>query len=96
MNFFEHQERSKKNTTLLVVLFALAVIGIIMAVYAVIMGAIYTQTTESASGGISSIPWFDPNIFLLIPTINKINKLIVLKNDGLVLTLKPVVLMKPA
>ena len=63
MNFFEHQEQSKKNTTLLVVLFALAVIAIILAVYTVITGVIYTQTVDARLDGIG-FKWFDPEIFL--------------------------------
>ncbi len=63
MNFFEHQEQSKKNTTLLVVLFALAVIGIVLAVYTVITGVIYTQTMDSQLNG-NAFKWFDPEIFL--------------------------------
>ena len=63
MNFFEHQEQSKKNTTLLFVLFALAVIGIVLAVYTVITGVIYTQTVESQIDG-NTFKWFDPEIFL--------------------------------
>ena len=63
MNFFEHQEQSKKNTTLLVVLFTLAVIGIILAVYTVITGVIYTQAVDSQLNG-NAFKWFDPEIFL--------------------------------
>ncbi len=63
MNFFEHQEQSKKNTALLFVLFVLAVIGIVLAVYAVITGVIYTQTVDAQSGDMP-FKWFDPNIFL--------------------------------
>ncbi|MBC2716011.1 MAG: M48 family metallopeptidase [Desulfobacteraceae bacterium] len=89
MNFFEHQEQSKRKTALLVVLFALAVIGIVLAVYTVIMGVIYTQKIESASGDISSIPWLDPNIFggvalavLLVIIGGSLFKIIALKRGG--------------
>jgi Zn-dependent protease with chaperone function/uncharacterized tellurite resistance protein B-like protein len=63
MNFFEQQDRSKKNTSLLVILFVLAVISIVLAVYIAVTGAIYTQTTKSQFDG-NTFNWFDPEIFL--------------------------------
>jgi Zn-dependent protease with chaperone function len=88
MNFFEHQEQSKKNTTLLVVLFALAVIGIVLAVYAVITGVIYTQTVDARLDGIA-FKWFDPNIFagvtlgvLMVIIGGSLFKIIALKRGG--------------
>ena len=64
MNFFEHQEQSKRKTALLVVLFTLAVIGIILSVYAVIVAAIQTQNTHAQFD--NTFKWFDPNIFFSV------------------------------
>jgi len=88
MNFFEHQAQSKNKTSLLVVFFALAVIGIILAVYSVIIGIIYTQTIDSQIGETKFI-WFDPNIFgatilgvLMVIIGGSLFKIIALKRGG--------------
>jgi Zn-dependent protease with chaperone function/uncharacterized tellurite resistance protein B-like protein len=88
MNFFEHQKQSKKNTTLLVVLFALAVIGIVLAVYTVITGVIYSQTADSQLNS-NAFKWFDPDIFLAVTVAvlmviigGSLFKIIALKRGG--------------
>lgn len=40
MDFFEHQERARRNTFLLVIYFALAVVGVILAVYFAAIGIV--------------------------------------------------------
>ena len=88
MNFFEQQDQSKKKTAQLVFLFFLAVIGIVLAVYAVISGVIYSQTMESQLNG-NTFKWFDPNIFLgvtiavlMVNIGGSLFKIIALKRDG--------------
>ncbi|MDX8395310.1 MAG: hypothetical protein R8K22_02740 [Mariprofundaceae bacterium] len=44
MNFFEHQEKARRNTVILIVLFAIAVAFIICVIYvAVIVGVLLGQ-----------------------------------------------------
>lgn len=67
MNFFEHQDQSKRKTALLVALFGLAVIGIVLAVYLVILGIFFSQSQplpSEAPIGENAFTWFDPDIFL--------------------------------
>jgi len=47
LNFFEHQELARRNTRVLVLLYALAVVAVVAAVTAVIAGAyLYARATE--------------------------------------------------
>lgn len=48
MNFFEHQDRARKQTTKLIVLFSLAVIAIMAAVNLLILGLVTYGDTEAA------------------------------------------------
>jgi Zn-dependent protease with chaperone function len=56
MNFFEQQDKARKRTGLLVLLFALAVIGIIIALYFLALGAYGYSNDMFATGGWSEIP----------------------------------------
>ncbi|RJP94575.1 MAG: hypothetical protein C4518_03005, partial [Desulfobacteraceae bacterium] len=88
MNFFEHQEQSKRNTFKLIVLMILAVSAIVISVYAAVMVAFYTQDiTLSAGGGPAA--WFDPSVFsgvaLVVLTLimgGSFVKLIALRRGG--------------
>ncbi|MCZ6835952.1 MAG: M48 family metallopeptidase [Planctomycetota bacterium] len=53
MNFFEHQEVARKNTGRLVVMFILAVIGIIVGVYLVVAGSLFYMGSRGGGETIS-------------------------------------------
>jgi len=55
MNFFEHQEKAKKNTFWLIFLFSLAVIGIILVCYLIVAFAMHGAMGEG---------YYDPSLFL--------------------------------
>jgi len=65
MNFFEHQEQSKKSTFRLLGLFVLAITGIILAIYAAAIGLLYAQNIVETSGDIQ-FQWFDPVVLLSV------------------------------
>ena len=46
MDFFEHQEVARKKTHLLVFYFLLAILGIIAAVYALVVGILFFLEPE--------------------------------------------------
>ncbi|MDO9265318.1 MAG: M48 family metallopeptidase [Desulfosalsimonadaceae bacterium] len=82
MNFFEHQEESRKKTVQLVFLMIIAVFTIIGCVYAAVMAVFYTQDIKTAA-------WFDPSVFsavaLAVLTLvigGSIVKLIALRRGG--------------
>ncbi|MEZ4580001.1 MAG: hypothetical protein R2875_18880 [Desulfobacterales bacterium] len=60
MNFFEHQEKSKRNTAVLVALFSLAVSLIILAVYFVVMVVFFSSSADPGSTG------SQPEIFIMV------------------------------
>jgi len=63
MNFFERQEESRQKTLQLILLFILAVIGIVFAVYfAAIVMMYYFETGAAAK----QIRWVDPDVFLWV------------------------------
>jgi len=78
VQFFEHQERAKKHTTRLVVLFALGIVGIALVVYAVAVGVlVYGETPDAGAryrwvDGARVVvdapgpPWFRPGLFALV------------------------------
>jgi hypothetical protein len=67
MNFFQHQEQARKNTRKLILLFAIAILCIVAALYfvglGIYQGAIYGQ---AAKAGFTYRPpvfsWWDPRI----------------------------------
>jgi Zn-dependent protease with chaperone function len=68
MNFFEHQDRARRNTTRLVALFVLAFIGLVACTYVLVMaiyGAGVQQMAEHDSAAVSlrSISFWNPAIF---------------------------------
>lgn len=68
MDFFERQTKARRRTTLLVVYFALAVFGTIVAVYLAVDLALlvvgYDHSYISGNGRIYS--WWNPDIFLCV------------------------------
>jgi Zn-dependent protease with chaperone function len=68
MNFFEHQDRARRNTTRLVGLFVLAVIGLVVCTYVLVMamyGAGVQQMAEhdGAAAHLRPISFWNPAIF---------------------------------
>ena len=63
MDFFEHQDRARRKTGLLVFLFALAVIAIVTALYLVSRVLIFADAARTP--GSHQIVWWDPADFAL-------------------------------
>lgn len=62
MDFFSAQDKARKNTKWLVLLFSLAVMSIILLLYlAVIVGAFYSNTATMAE----PVRWWRPDVFLI-------------------------------
>lgn len=62
MDFFSAQDKARKNTKWLVLLFSLAVMSIILLLYlAVIVGAFYSNTATMAE----PVRWWRPEVFLI-------------------------------
>jgi Zn-dependent protease with chaperone function len=59
MDFFAHQENARRRTTRLAVLFALAVLAIVVAIYTVVI-ALFSGFDVGRGGG-----WWQPEVFLL-------------------------------
>lgn len=64
MNFFEHQDRARRNTTALVFLFSLAVAGIVVALYAA--SRIVVRYAMVDSTGPYRFAWWDPKAFAIV------------------------------
>ncbi len=69
MNFFEHQDRARRNTTRLVGLFGVAVVGLIAAAYAVVMTIFVVGTSQlpehaEALGGLGRGGLWRPDILV--------------------------------
>lgn len=67
MDFFEAQDRAKRNTGKLVVLYLLAVSGILFSVYLVAMVLFYSQVSDF-EGSITEALW-NPTVLAVISTI---------------------------
>ena len=63
-SFFEHQEKARRNSRLLVFLFALAVLGIAAAIYLAVMGAL--GMSECRENPACRFTWWDPVFFLYV------------------------------
>jgi Zn-dependent protease with chaperone function len=65
MDFFEHQDKARKNTKVLVVYFAIAVLCIIASVYLASLLVFYgTQTQPQPGGPPPELILWDPKLFL--------------------------------
>ena len=60
MNFFEHQDRARRQTVYLIFLFAIAIVGTILALYAVLAIAVATELKTS---------FWQPEMLILISII---------------------------
>ncbi|MDI6794449.1 MAG: M48 family metallopeptidase [bacterium] len=88
MNFFEHQEQSRRKTVQLVFLMIAAVFAIIVSVYAAVMGLFYAQEMKGSTGG-GPVDWFDPSVFSVVALVvltliigGSLVKLIALRRGG--------------
>ncbi|MBP0026623.1 MAG: M48 family metallopeptidase [Roseofilum sp. SBFL] len=82
MNFFEHQEQAQRKTVYLIFLFAIAIIGMILAIYAVVAIVVYieVQTQQSLySPEILAIVAFN---VLLIVGLGSGTKILQLRGGG--------------
>lgn len=67
MDFFEHQDRARKNTKVLVVYFAIAVACIIASVYVASLLILYGTGSERQSGGpLPELVLWDARLFLYV------------------------------
>jgi Zn-dependent protease with chaperone function len=67
MDFFERQDRARRNTKLLVVYFVIGVAMLVVAVYAALLG-IFAGVTSSRHRGYSEqaqLVWWNPQLFLV-------------------------------
>ncbi|MDP8225050.1 MAG: M48 family metallopeptidase [Candidatus Lernaella stagnicola] len=63
MNFFDHQERARKRTIWLLLLFLLAVALIVVAVYFLTMFVFFMSDTSDQA---ELVPWWDPVVFAIV------------------------------
>ncbi|WP_439344738.1 M48 family metallopeptidase [Vacuolonema iberomarrocanum] len=82
MNFFEHQDRAKQNTLYLLVLFAIALIGMVLLIYLALMFAVSGSST-------GTLYLWDPSLLLisavgvgLFVGIGSVSKLAALRGGG--------------
>lgn len=61
MNFFEHQDQARRNTMQLLLLFALALISMIVIIY---LAVVVTVMTSHTTGTLR--PLWDPGLFMLV------------------------------
>ncbi|MBU0716566.1 MAG: M48 family metallopeptidase [Verrucomicrobia bacterium] len=71
MDFFEHQERARRKTTLLVAYFLLAIVLIIAAIYAVFAYVFMPVPPPDAAGSALAIArnWWRADLLMLVATI---------------------------
>ena len=69
MDFFAAQELRRKKTKWLVLLYAAAIVAIILGIYAVVVG-LFVLPTQSRSGVVSIESFFNPTIFLGVAVAN--------------------------
>lgn len=63
MDFFEHQDRARRRTTLLVFLYALAVAGIVLALYLAVLFVMDAQASGAAG---RPMAWWQPELLLWV------------------------------
>lgn len=89
MDFFAEQSRSRGKTTQLVILFIIAVAGIVLSVYTVIVMAFGFFSSQGTSPSTRALHWFNWDLFLaisiitvLVIAIGSIFKIIALGKGG--------------
>ena len=70
MNFFEHQDRARRNTGRLVALFAVAVIGLVAGAYGLVIAVLVAgespRPTAEAAVGLQVPPLWRPEVFAAV------------------------------
>ena len=68
MDFFEHQDRARKRTGRLILLFATAVAGIMFSTYLLVMAIFVFGRQKMAEGGeaVEVISWFQPELLGIV------------------------------
>ena len=71
MDFFEHQDQARKSTGRLILLFAAAVVGIVLSTYALVMAIFVIGREKMAEGGevIEAIGWFQPELLGIVALV---------------------------
>ena len=71
MDFFEHQDQARKSTGRLVLLFAVAVVGIVLSTYALVMAIFVMGRQKMAESGevIEAISWFQPELLGVVALV---------------------------
>ena len=65
MDFFSHQDQARKQTGKLIGLFALAVVGIIAAIYTVVIATFNIADASTGNGGGGGAGWWHPQILMV-------------------------------
>lgn len=66
MDFFQYQDQARRKTHILIGYYALAVALIIVAVYAVIIGVVYTFMMQSPKGAPATFMFWNPTVFIWV------------------------------
>ena len=68
MDFFDHQDRARKKTGRLILLFAAAVVGILFATYVLVMAIFVVGQQKMAEPGeaVKVISWFQPELLGIV------------------------------
>ena len=89
MNFFKEQDKSRSKTSQLIGLFALAVLAVVMAIYAIAVFIIFSYGARQPGFNPSGFDWFRPHlgfwvvsITLLVIFIGSITKIMALAKGG--------------
>lgn len=71
MDFFAYQDKARKKSFQLVLLFSLAVVFIVVAVYLAVMGALYFASGKMGQVGPEAVPyeWFNFEVFYTVAII---------------------------
>ncbi len=71
MDFFEHQDQARKSTGRLILLFAAAVVGIVLSTYALVMAIFVMGRQKMAESGevIEAISWFQPELLGIVALV---------------------------
>jgi Zn-dependent protease with chaperone function len=71
MDFFEHQDQARKSTGRLILLFAAAIVGIVLSTYALVMAIFVMGRQKMAESGevIEAISWFQPELLGIVALV---------------------------
>ncbi len=68
MDFFEHQDRARKSTGRLMLVFAAAVVGIMLSTYVLVMAIFVFGQQKMAESGqvVEAVGWFEPGVLGIV------------------------------